>query len=396
MSNRDFLISRLLSDIPLQDRFVVKKCVNYDKRMKKKMEGNFSLIFKAFDKVNQKSVAVKFFDPDKSKQSDTYRIDAFQREPELLKVLLGKRRCLQLVSDMKTFDIKHQPEGLEEAVELSYQYFVTEWIDDCLDDFFLNPNQESALSRLQLFFDIISAVEAIHRYEVYHRDLKPDNLRQYREQLKRIVVAIDLGTAARFSSSGLRDQYQAPVGNYFYSSPESKCGLAGDRDLGRLSDYYSLGCMLFELFSESQHGYIVYNNKAFETVITALSQKMMVESTHSRRRQVWEAMSAKFSQAALMPSMHHPSVSVSPAVIDLLQRILSELTAFDYASRCHDLRSVRRLVMSAITVLSNERIEKNRLARKREIRQVRQNKAVEKDKRLAAMVKQTISIGEQQ
>ena len=68
----------------------------------------------------------------------------------------------------------------------------------------------------------------------------------------------------------------------------------------------------------------------------------------------------------------------------------------DYASRCHDLRSVRRLTMSAIKVLSNEKIAKTRLARKREIRQARQKRAVEKDKRLAAMPKQTISIGDYQ
>lgn len=395
MSNRDFLISRL-KDTPLQDRFVVQECVNYDQRMQQKMAGNFSLVFKAFDKANQEPVAVKFFDPDRSKQSDPYRIDAFQREPELLKTLLGKRRCLQLVSDMKTFDIAHQLEDSEEAVELSYPYFVTEWTNDRIDDFFLSPNEISELARLELFFEIISAVEAIHGHEVYHRDLKPDNLRQYKEQLKRIVVAIDLGTAARFSSSGLQDQYQDPVGHYFYSSPESKCGLAGDRDLGRLSDYYALGCMLFELFSQSRHGYIVYHNESFAAVITALSQKMMREKTHSRRREVWKVMLSRFSQARLMPSMHHPSVSVSPAVIDLLERILLELTAFDYASRCYDLRSVRRLTMSAIKVLSNEKIAKTRLARKRKIRQARQKRAVEKDKRLAAMPKQTISIGDYQ
>ena len=211
MSNRDFLISRL-KDISLQDRFVVQECVNYDQRMQQKMSGNFSLVFKAFDKANQEPVAVKFFDPDTSKQADPYRIDAFQREPELLKTLLGKRRCLQLVSDMKTFDIAHQLEGSEEAVELSYPYFVTEWINDRIDDFFLSPNEISELARLELFFDIISAVEAIHGHEVYHRDLKPDNLRQYKEQLKRIVVAIDLGTAARFSSSGLQETIS--VGDY--------------------------------------------------------------------------------------------------------------------------------------------------------------------------------------
>src|SRR5262245_5849926 len=97
-SNRDILIAHLETLPLLANRYRDIKCVNYDPVSGEK-RGCFSLVFRAFDVVEDRVVALKFFDIDSGVLQNAYRIKAFEREPEILKVLLGQERCLQLAAD---------------------------------------------------------------------------------------------------------------------------------------------------------------------------------------------------------------------------------------------------------------------------------------------------------
>ena len=137
------------------------------------------------------------------------------------------------------------------------KYFVVEWIDRDIDEFFDRQDAYAPAEKLKLFNEIVLGVEALHRYEVHHRDLHPRNLRSYTEALNRIIIAIDLGTAARLSSPSHVANYGAPVGANEYSAPETFCGLSGNREIGRATDVYALGCLLYELFNEDLFFYAV-------------------------------------------------------------------------------------------------------------------------------------------
>src|SRR5690349_21178138 len=63
--------------------------------------GFFSLVFSAQDTLENKLVVIKFLDP--AFMTNTYRLEAFKREPEILKRLAQQKRCLQLVSPLKEF-----------------------------------------------------------------------------------------------------------------------------------------------------------------------------------------------------------------------------------------------------------------------------------------------------
>jgi serine/threonine-protein kinase len=92
---------------------------------------------------------------------------------------------------------------------------------------------------------IASALEAAHRVDVLHRDLKPDNLYVVPDPAmpggERIKV-LDFGLA-KLGREG-HTQLQTVFGTPRYMSPE-QCRSATQLD--HRSDIYSLGCVLFEL-----------------------------------------------------------------------------------------------------------------------------------------------------
>ena len=157
--SREFYIDYLERLKVLDGRFKNLKCINYDKKTGKK-QGNFSLVFRGDDNLEDTPVAVKLFDPDAS--HDPYRLESFRREPEILKLLLGKNKCFQLVDSLKDFKTTIKvpiPTGGHLPFDIHFQYFVTEWIDHQIDQYFESQQDYNALEKLYLFNDIVLAVE---------------------------------------------------------------------------------------------------------------------------------------------------------------------------------------------------------------------------------------------
>src|SRR6266496_4880484 len=132
-ANRDILVNALIKAKDLNGRYINIKCVNWPPNPGEYKRGYFSLVFKAYDTRESKDVAIKFYDPGNA--PNVYRLNCFKREPEILKQLLDKKRCLQLVEEMAVHTIKVViPGGLE--FDLHCGYFVTDWIDYDIDDYF--------------------------------------------------------------------------------------------------------------------------------------------------------------------------------------------------------------------------------------------------------------------
>jgi len=74
-------------------------------------EGNFSLMFTAFDSVTNQEVALKFLDPNWA--TDPYRFECFTREVEMLQMFRGQPNILQVIDAKSTLMINvTTPEGL--------------------------------------------------------------------------------------------------------------------------------------------------------------------------------------------------------------------------------------------------------------------------------------------
>lgn len=341
--------------------------------------GCFSLVFRAFDELEDQFVALKFFDIAPDNLRMIYRREAFRREHAVLQALMSKERCLQLASSLKHFDIPLPGSG---GAEVPCEYFAVEWIDQEIDHYFLEQQTFGALEKLRLFNEIVLAVEALHRHTVFHRDVKADNLRAYTKALKRIVVAIDLGTAALWDSPAALDEYSCQVGHQAYSPPEAICYFAGDREIAPFSDVYALGCLLYELFNlESFFVAQRQVNANYDMFVAAMYTKIGAATTPDMRLEVWKTEVNKICKSIVSPPIDGIGSSVPEGIASVLNPVVALLTHADFRQR-PKLEVVRRRIWAAIRALENEREYQFRLAQARDRRKKREEKVRRREARL--------------
>ena len=362
--NRKRLVRELCESGTIDSRYTNFECINYDSETGKKKGGGGmqSLIFKAYDMLDERYVFVKFFDP--IKMGNSYRLDSFRRESELLESLLGKNRCLQLIQSCSDFELKLNGEN---GITLPYPYFITEWLDSGIEGYFESKNPD-VVDQLKLFHDLILAVNALHRNGLFHRDLKEDNFR-IRDEEKRIIIATDLGTAAKFYSQPIRESYEDSVGYNVYAAPEANIGFAGNRTVARYTDFYALGAMLYEMFSYEYFYDMINKNDQLEIMLQYICAKLSTADSEEKKLTLYNKEIKKFKHAIDYPSFNDPSVSVPKVLVELLDRILLGLTNVDYTERFESLDHVRHLVMKCIKILEHEAWQKRITKRKRILRE---------------------------
>lgn len=385
LTEKQKLFIEQLEAVALMDeRYQQLKCVNFPNDIKR---GHFSLVFKAFDAIEKKHVAVKFMDPEY--MTDPYRLEAFKREPKILESLIGKRRCLQLNGGLKKYELKIpilKLDGSVQYIGLPIDYFVIEWLDDDLDVIFQTQDSVESIAKLELFNEIVLAVETLHDNEISHRDLKMDNFRLRSSEDDEVVVAIDFGTAAKVGVPHLLPSYDTPVGHRYYSSPETYAGFAGDRVVGRYTDLFALGCIFYELFNQAIFMTEQVKNPTYTTAVMALSYACMGAKDVNKRLEIWRTEVPRFARMVEPPPIDGVGSSVPPGVRDQLNNIYRGLVKFDFLSREVNLRSVRECVNGALKALRNEKALRILTARKKAFRLQRQEKIRKKAERLSTFI----------
>lgn len=110
---------------------------------------------------------------------------------------------------------------------------------------FLQSEPKLSLTQIQdLWRQMLLAVQVVHSERIVHSDLKPGNFLLVQNRLK----VIDFGIAKRISNDTTNISRDASVGTLSYMAPEAV--RQGQLKLGRASDIWSLGIILYQMVYE--------------------------------------------------------------------------------------------------------------------------------------------------
>ena len=123
---------------------------------------------------------------------------------------------------------------------------------DSLGKLLRRPGELTPARNLDLLIQTCDGLAAAHKQKIVHRDLKPDNIFVSRdEQGRDLVKLLDFGVAKLLSSHegdvNVQTVAGAVIGTPAFMSPEQ----AGGMSIDARSDIYSLGAIMYELFTGS-------------------------------------------------------------------------------------------------------------------------------------------------
>ncbi len=184
-------------------------------------EGGMSTVYKATDKINNQTVALKIL-KDEFIQSSEHRT-TFTNEAE-------KAKLIDSPFIVKIFDCTEY-QGIP--------YIALEYVEG--NDLRKISENMSVQNKLELAQRILDGVLAAHETKIIHRDLKPENIIVTSDNIPKIL---DFGLATSVKADTV-DASGNIEGTVLYSSPEQLSGEA--ITIG--SDLFSLGVILYELFT---------------------------------------------------------------------------------------------------------------------------------------------------
>ena len=192
--------------------------------------GSSALVFKGWDTVLGRDVAIKLF-----RFHTAASMEAFREEVRVLAKL--NHHGIVAINDLGL--------DLSDADE-PHPFLVMEFVRGMTLRECLNERRPSTTEIGELGFEIAEALEYVHAQGVIHRDISPSN-----------IMLVDYGTAmsrtrARLTDFGIaiavgaeHEPGQPTEGTPAYLSPEQ----ASARSLTPASDIYSLGLVLLECFT---------------------------------------------------------------------------------------------------------------------------------------------------
>lgn len=189
-------------------------------------EGGFGAVYRAFQPVIERDVAIKVILAKYANQPDFIR--NFETEAQIV-------ARLEHPYVVPLYDYWRDPDGA---------FLVMRWFRGNLRQVLTEKGALPPVTVLHLLEQIASALHAAHHKQIIHRDLKPDNILLDDEGNAYLT---DFGIAR---ISGQEPSTQSISGTIAYTSPEQLQSFAPSPQM----DIYSLGIVLFEMLA-GQHPY---------------------------------------------------------------------------------------------------------------------------------------------
>jgi serine/threonine-protein kinase len=256
-------------------------------------QGTFGVVFTAKDQHLDRDVAIKLLNP------------AHLANKDIVQRFLQEARAAARIAHpgiVTMFDCGVVEGGAYIAMELLQGESLTARVNKC--------GRLAPAVAIEIARQVACALDAAHKVDVLHRDLKPDNIYVVPDPAvpsgERVKV-LDFGLAKLGNTC--QTQMNTVFGTPRYMSPE-QCRSATQID--HRSDIYSLGCILFEL---------VTGRTPFEGSLRELVDR---------------------HQRAPIPRASSFSMEVTPALDDLIMQMLQK----DPAMRPQTMAAVQRMLKS--------------------------------------------------
>ena len=197
--------------------------------------GGMSTVYLAFDTVLERQVAIKLMHREIAADSD--QLERFRREARSV-ARLSHPHIVTVI------DAGEEPSPDGEHPGVGAPYIVLEYVEgETLKDLIRREGPLDIPQALAYAIEIARALGAAHERQIVHRDVKPQNVLIGLEGGAKIT---DFGIARTLSEEGLTMAGRV-LGTTDYVSPEQALG----QPVTGQSDLYSLGVVLYEMFTGS-------------------------------------------------------------------------------------------------------------------------------------------------
>ena len=183
------------------------------------------------------------------------------------------------------------------------------------------------------------------------------------------VKLSDFGTARQIDSTAqaLTGAYAAPPGDRRYCAPEMLACLHDENPaIAFTSDFFSLGAILFEMFSGTILGLRLFNPQVWADLAQA-----MLAVRAGRRRATYDQVVRSIANSRPLPSVGAFGAAVPPSIRDRVNDLYRSLSSIDYRIRLCDFDRIFWKINICLLILRNEQAYQRWLEQKRRRRAAR-------------------------
>ncbi|WBW75417.1 dual specificity protein kinase Mph1 [Schizosaccharomyces osmophilus] len=263
-------------------------------------KGGSSTVFRIYSPENGRLYALKEVS---FLQADFSTVQGYKNEIALLRKLSGNDRIVKLYAAEANNSIGQ--------LNMVMEYGETD-LARLLNKYATKPIN---LNFIRMYWEqMLQAVQIVHEQNIVHSDLKPANFLLVEGSLK----LIDFGIAKAIGNDTTNIHRDSHIGTINYMAPEALTDMNANTDLGvklvklgRPSDVWSLGCILYQM---------VYGRAPF----AHLKMIQAIAAIPDERHQI------QFPEIAVPPSanyetphnVHPHGVVVGPDLMDVMKRCL--------------------------------------------------------------------------